>query len=518
MSEPTAPEGADPRDQPGRVARNIASVAGSQIGTWAFAAVAIVIVPRALGPEQFGQLGVVRSLWALAGIFIGFGAGGLITREISQDVDWGSRVISNVLPMQTIVWSLCAVTLVGYGFVTDADQTTWALLMIVGVGSLFGNWKATLNTGIIGRERIGVSSALSVADRALVAGLTVSVVLLGFGVEAVAGVNTFMHGAMLIALVVVTRRDPAVKIAPSLADAKKVLRQAAPLAVLGGALAFYREIDVIALSALADETAVGFYSATDRLFGAMIVIPAAVAGALYPTLSRRWVSDPDGVLSTLHRVTGLLGVFTVPVSVGAVMLGPELAVLILGEEFEKTGDVMRIYGLVLIPVGWTVVLGTLCRIKKTEHVWTKVLIVSALATIPLDIVLVPWADDRFENAALAGALAFLVTESGAVAFGAYRVLPGMFSATVRRMLFRSTLAAGVMAGAVYATDGLHVLFRIVIGGLVYAAAAPALGAVRLGELATLGGPFSRFARFASDSSDETSKGTPPSPPTTRSSE
>ncbi|MEM8707038.1 MAG: flippase [Actinomycetota bacterium] len=488
-------------DGGGRLARNIASVGGSQLVTWAFSAVAIVVVPRALGPTALGQLGFASAVWGIGALFTNFGSSALINREVARDRATGSQILSNVLPMQGIAWTAVATVIFGYTLLGDFDSTQATLMFIVGFGALIGEPAQALMAAIIGQERLVLSSALSVVDRALVAIATVAAVLLGYGVEVVAAVGFVGTALVLIVMIGLMRRDEEIQIDLTLRQHRSVINQAVPLMLLGGALVVYREIDVITLKALADDESVGLYSATDRLFGAMLLVPGAVTFALFPTMARRWSSDPEGVLVTLRRICGLLALFTLPVAAGALLLGPQIAVTILGDDFERSGDVMRVYGIVLIPVAWTGVLGMLCQISKRERIWTYVLLASAAATIPLDVVLVPWTDDRFGNAALAGALAFLVTETGAVVYGFRRVLPGVFDAAFRSTIYRTLPALAAMVGVVWFLQDLFILVPVAVGGAVYGLGVLATGAIRLDELATIGGPFERFARFRSNPAD-----------------
>lgn len=517
MSETAAPEAQpDPRDQSGRVARNILSVAASQAATWAFSAVAIVIVPRALGPTAVGQLGFSMAVWSIASMVITFGSSPLITREVAQDPAAGSRVISNVFPMKGIAWIGVSLVVFGYTVVGNVEGTLLTLLAIHGVHALVNQTNETFRSSIIGRERLGLTSTVSIIERAIVAAATIGVVLLDQGVEVVAIAGLAGLVVTMPILGVSAVRDPEIHIRPTLSEAGSVLHRALPLMFLSGALLLYREVDIITLKALADDTAVGLYAATDRLFGAMVMVPSAISFALFPTMSRRYATDPDGVLDTMRRITALLGLVTIPIAVGALMLGPELAVAILGDDFARSGGVMQIYGIVLIPVAWTVVIGMLCTISQQERTWTIVLLVSAAATVPLDLVLVPWTENQYDNAALAGALAFLVTETGAVIFGFRRILPGAINRHTGATLIRTGLAAGLMAGALVLLDGLPLIVTIIGGGIVYGVGVLVFGALRLGELATLGGPFERFARFQAAPTDLNSEGAESSSPTSES--
>lgn len=493
----------DERDSGGRIVKNIVSMLASQGVIWAFSAVALVIVPRALGPDAMGKLGFALAVWGIATVVIGFGSPLVITRETARDPEAGNRVRAAAIPIYVVLFALVSAGMALYLFIADVEPLVQRLFFIVSIACFLDLLRKNLIQSLLGREAVTTVATINVIDRAFAAVLTVVAVSVGFGVEVVAAVSivTALIGVSLC--LYFFRRDDQLVLGVSFdrENAREVIKKSFPFLVLAGTFRFYHEIDVLALRAMADDVAVGHYSASERLIGAMITIPAGVSLALYPTLARRWVDDPDGVIVTLRTAITMLFIVTIPLAVGALMLGEELAVELLGQEFQKSGGVMQLYGLAMIPISCTILIGMYTQISNQEMVWTKVLFVSGLATIPLDLVLVPWARDSLDNAAMAGGITYFLTEAGAAVFGLVVLVPTVFDARTANRLSRAVASGGVMAIVVWLLHGFYFIVPLAVGGMVYVVAAFATGAVNLAELTTLGGPFERLSRFTRATAD-----------------
>jgi ABC-type glycerol-3-phosphate transport system permease component len=71
---------------------------------------------------------------------------------------------------------------------------------------------------------------------------------------------------------------------------------------------------------------------------------------------------------------------------------------------------LAVRGIVLIFAFLNTLIGLFMIATDRQKAWTIVLGAAVLATIPLDIVLIPWAQRTFANGALGGAVAYIFTE------------------------------------------------------------------------------------------------------------
>ncbi|MCA9970942.1 MAG: polysaccharide biosynthesis C-terminal domain-containing protein, partial [Anaerolineales bacterium] len=109
--------------------------------------------------------------------------------------------------------------------------------------------------------------------------------------------------------------------------------------------------------------------------------------------------------------------------------------------------------------------------------WTVVMVAATLATIPLDLLLIPWCVARFGNGALGGALAFVVTEAGMTLAGIALLPHGALTRANAWRALRVLLAGLLMLAAAWPLRHAFVALPILAGAVVYPVALWLLRAV-----------------------------------------
>jgi len=162
------------------------------------------------------------------------------------------------------------------------------------------------------------------------------------------------------------------------ADLIPLIGRALPFAVLAGSSILYDRVDVLLLSKLAGNSAVGVYSAADRVIDGLLVIPASIGAALYPSLS--------AVPGQARRVLYSAFRWALPISVGVMVLAlfpGGLSVNILyGQQYTGAETTFQLLSP-LVPLGTcTVSLAYLLQAR----VRTGLAVVSTLAGLAVDVV------------------------------------------------------------------------------------------------------------------------------------
>jgi hypothetical protein len=93
--------------------------------------------------------------------------------------------------------------------------------------------------------------------------------------------------------------------------------------------------------------------------------------------------------------------------------------------------------------------------------------VATFATIPLDLLLVPFCQARFDNGAIGGAIAFVITEAGMMAAGLLLLPRGTFGWNNVMLAARIFLAGGLMAVVTWPLRDAFILIPVVVGALIY---------------------------------------------------
>lgn len=473
------------------IQRNLFHMLNAQLVTWTIAMLLTVIVPRYLGPELVGRFRLATSLWTLGRIAVMAGTTKFLQLEIARDQKRGLRLVGPVLIVRSGVFVVVSLVLAVYALASDQGEVFRVLMIIVGVDSLLFVWSEALGNAFIGLERMATPALVSVITRFTMAVVTIAAVLMGADVYVIAAASGV--GAALSIIVLVARLRPLTPIIQR-GDARpwrQVLSASAPFMLIGGALVLYQQIDIVVISWTANDAALGWYGTADSLFGSLLFPASILTATIFPTLGRLNTDDPEGMRRIIERAFSLLVLLAVPIGLGTLLVAPTFAPLLFGDDFAETGTVLAILGPVIILTFGTILFGTVAQTTGRVRYWTSVLLAAALLTIPLDLVLVPWADDRFDNGAIGGAVAYLITESLQFGIGLIVIAPFLLSRTVSWRILRTLAAGAVMFVAGWPLREMFVAVPAVVCGAVYVVCVFAFRLVTDGERSMLRGVLAR---------------------------
>jgi O-antigen/teichoic acid export membrane protein len=147
--------------------------------------------------------------------------------------------------------------------------------------------------------------------------------------------------------------------------------------------------NIILLSALADERAVGIYSAAAQLMVPVTLIyHNAVLGA-FPTICRKFAGDAADAMQVLGTVIALLFALAVPAAVGLFFLGDSALLILYGDhDFLTAAASLRIMVWTLIPAALTAVLGQVLFASVREKVTLRIVAIDALVGLFVGVLLI----------------------------------------------------------------------------------------------------------------------------------
>lgn len=489
---PSAP--AERRSPTATVARGALALLSTQPLTWATTLATIVLLPRYLGDQGFGQLSMALSISLLVGMVALFGMPTYLRRRVAAEpacaalYGTGALIILLGLGLALAI----GVTLACWwlGLPVARDHVLALAFVCTGVSSASSVLFSLLN----GLERHARFAWLNAGTDVFVrvAGLIVLVagasLPLYLGTAAVAATMALLFGW----------RTSGIGLQRAALDPRllrELLRGGSTFLAWNVVTQIRMHGDVILVGLLLSEQAAGWLSAAYRIISIPVFIPTAIVTPLLPALTRS-APDPAAFQHTLRRSLEMTLLLTVPAAMGIVALAPVVPDLLRwGPEFQHTVPLMMLLAFQQPLMGASLVLGTGLMALHDERRWLRVLIVAAGFNIALNLLLVPVFEHWLQHGALAAALVEVVTEAIMLG-GALLLLP---RGTVdRRMLTLSGRVVLAGAALLVVTTLLRPLFvplAMVVGGLAYVAAALALRVVAPADLRRLGGTaVQRLAR------------------------
>lgn len=458
-----------------RVARNVAWLFFSQAFTWVLAAVLAVALPRALGPAAVGRLFFAQSLWEAASVITAFGTTMLVTKavarsRVSASTIVGESVVTRVA-LLTVAWPL----IVGFLVLAGYEGQVIEVAAVIGLATSFKAVTGPAKAALRGLEQMRLISLIDIGNKTVLVVAVLTMIAVDGGVVLVAVAWVCSGAVSMVASVIGARRVSPARFWAPVSAIGPTMSAGLVYVLVEGSRTIYQQVDTVVISLLVDDATVGWYGSADQIFQTMFFVPTVVLAAVFPLLARL----PGRPEREVDRVLGdgltLSLVVAAPIGLGLVAVGPQLSDLLFGPEFGPTGTALSVFGIALIPTYLSTFLGTAAVAIDRQAIWPPLMIGAAVATIGLDVLLVPWAVERFDNGALGGAMSYVITETAILAVALLVFRPSLLNRHLAGVVGRVGAAGGLMLAAVWAVRDEMLLVPVVVGALVYTALIFALG-------------------------------------------
>lgn len=331
-SEPSLPP-VPPDDTPGSLVSNTSALMASRLLVAALGWAGTVLIVRALTPEQWGQFAFVFSLLGLLSVVTDLGASRIVLSELGKPgVDQGGFAGQYVL-LRAALGLLAYLVAVAFVVVARYPAEVVVATAVAGLISIVASFSSGLDVVFQSRLRLGVVATASVVGQVVQLGATVLVALIDptlllFIVPAI--LYDVVAGAIKLRRV---RRIVVLRYGVDRRTWWFILRQAAPLALIGLVTAVGGRIDVIVLSWLDTFEAVGAYSVALKFSMIVVFIPSALAAPLLTLLVRSWPDHRHEFAGALRQGLSLLVLAAGMVLVSFLPVAANVVSLLYGSEY-----------------------------------------------------------------------------------------------------------------------------------------------------------------------------------------
>ncbi len=451
------------------IAKNASVLMVSQLITWSLTLTLMVFLPRALGATAMGQYHLANSIWAIAGVFAIFGMDMFLTKEASRHPNNISDTFGVILVFRAFIFTLSFGFVALYVQFAGYEAETVRVIFIIGLAGFFVLFSGICRAALQGIERMEFISLADIIGKAFmtVGGLTAlflgqGIVVIGFIVIGASVVNLLIQGYFL-------NRVRPIQFRFSWQVTKQVMQESFPYFLVSVFAVIYVQIDIVVISLLVNEEVVGWYGVADIVSGTLMFVPVIFITAVFPALTRLHASEDESNMQgkLMSKSFDLLVLLSIPIGLGVMILASPIVVLLFGEEFINSGPILSVIGVVLILMYQNILLGRFIISIDRQKIFTVIMAVATVATLPLDLLLVPLCQDMFGNGAIGGALTFLITETGVMIASLYVLPKGLIGWQNGWTAGRAFVAGLAMVVAVWFFRDYFIAIPVVIGAAVY---------------------------------------------------
>ena len=463
-----AQDSAPASDSPGSsVAKNAGFLMGSHLLTWSMSLVLLVFLPRYLGPTDVGRFHFANAIWYMVAVFVAFGTDTLITKHVARQPAAAGDLFGVAVALRTILFALGYVGTTIFLRIFDYPPETTTVVAIVGVSFLILQVANVCQATIIGLEQMSVISLANIASKLVLTAAAILMLVSGRGVYAVAGVIVLSSLVSMIIQLNHLARRYRLRVRFDPGAMRRLAQASLPYLMSMVFLVVYMQVDIVIISLLVDEKAVGWYGTADQLFGTLLFIPSIFVTAIFPRFARLHVDAPNSLGKSMAKSFEMLLLLSVPLGLGMVVIAEPLVQILFGPAFFESGLILAVFGVVLILTYQNILLGQFLISTDRQNAWTVVMAIATVATIPLDFLFIPWCNRVLANGPVGGAMAFVVTETGMMVAGLFLLPAGTLGRAQAWTALRIGFAGVMMAAVIWQVREQMIVVPILLGAALY---------------------------------------------------
>jgi len=401
-----------------------------------------------IGPVALGDLRLAISVWLVVGVFTEWGTSSVITIEVAKDHRQARPMMRSAMRLRFLLFALTLPAVAAFMFFAGYPAIVNVIVAIGALTSVLGIPVSVIRAALTGLEEMSSIGRFDVATETYLVAATILMLVLGGGIVGITILGTTSAALGYLWLRnVIRRHDTSQVVAPRLSG-RPLFRTGSSYLVLGISVTLYLQIDTIVISLLVGEKELGWYSTADSIFASLYFVPTILMTTLFPRFARlhdaESPTEAPALLEQAFRTLLLCGTW---IGISTVVVSQSFTTFVFDHRFAGAGPVLAVFGIVMILGYQTILLGTYATTTGRARVWSILMFISIVASVPLDLVLVRWTSDRYNNGAIGGALAYIVTELLQIVAGIRWLAPHLLSKASLGRFVRMLIAGGATFAA-----------------------------------------------------------------------
>ena len=339
------------------IRRNLAWLLLSQAATWVVSVAALLVVPRMLGDDVFGQLAFVIVYLSFFDLLGNLGINSFLVKAIARDTSSVGRYVVNAILLKFVLTTTLLAVGFGLGFALGFSHTTIVLLCAYSIGLLINVVGLTIGAALTGLQQMAELAKWNMLQ-GYVGGLGSLLILMNHG--SLVAYAIFFNLSFIIPIPANLRRLwPHIRKNHSV-DVRlwpEIVKGGLPFFVLAALIVVYGTIDIPMLQAMTGSEEVGWYALAYRWVSVPAFFAATVAGVFFPALSAEGVKVTAAFTGLANRALRLVVIVATPAAVGIALIAEPFLTLLYHGEFQNAVPLLRILALHIPVVGFDIILG-----------------------------------------------------------------------------------------------------------------------------------------------------------------
>ena len=349
----------------------------------------IIYATRKLGAEGWGVFSYVISIASLSMIFSDIGISSIITREAAQEKEDYKKFISATLVLKSIILIISIIFVIFLSPYISNIKEANILFPIIGIVLFFDSIRD------IG---IAINRVFEKMEREMVMKVLMNLIILVLGVFLIK-INPFpvsmaiayaigsIFGFIIIIIMIrkniwklITKTD--------INSIKQVIKTTIPFAIVTLLGTIMSNTDIYMLGIWKSPTDIGIYSAAQRFYQFIIIIPSMIGSATLPLMSRLANKDNVKFKFILEKIISIFMIIGIPIALGGFILADQIIPLMFGLEYTDAIPVLKIFMIMLLVSFPLILLSNTIFVYNEQKKLARSYILGVLTNIVLNFLLI----------------------------------------------------------------------------------------------------------------------------------
>ncbi|HLD28146.1 MAG TPA: flippase [Patescibacteria group bacterium] len=425
-----------------------------------------IFVARIIGVENTGRLSFVMSFVTMFGIFLDFGMAQIIIRESARDRNTSQKYLANAIGLKVlgsiIIYGavVLIINLMGY------PTLTIKMVYVAGIVMLLESFTLVFYAVLRGHHNLRYESIGVIINQVIILVVGFTVLFLDLGLIALVGVYLFgsLFNFFYAAILLKAKLNIIPRISFNRQVIKEILKLSLPFAMAGIFVRIFASMDIVLLSKLGTNEAVGLYSVAYKIVFAFQFIALAFLAGIYPVFCTYYIKSKDKLATTFTASLKYLIILSIPISFGLIALADSVIGPVFGMEYKGSVLPLQIMMTALILIFINYPYGAMLNACNRQTRNTIHLAIVAIFNLIANIILIPiWS---YVGVAIAFVASYILM------FGLNLIAVNKILAYDKRGLVWSLIKI-VFSGVAMVTvilllkNKIHFIFVTIIAGLVY---------------------------------------------------
>lgn len=457
------------------------SIAAS-LGSWAIKLLNfafIIFVVRTLGEAGLGRYATVVAFVGLFSVFFELGMSQFTERDIARNPERARELFWNLVVLRFMLAFAGVGIVTAIGIAAGYDRIIVLGIFLFSLTFLLAAFQTPLTTLLTANERFDLSVSLQVVGQLVTIGLGFVLLTLGYGFIGLLLTGFVAMPVQIVLTVIAIRRNGLAKFPVSITPRswRAFVLASLPFGLTSLALTFNFNVDTVILGLFHSEATVGWYNASYRLIFNVVGLAGGFLLVMTPSLAREHALDPDRVRRWIESGLRWMIALAVPAGIGLAMLSDRVIDVLYGPEFLPAATALAILAFDVPLMLLNSFFGNVTAATGLEKPAAGIYLGSAGLNVVLNLLLIP------TFGIIAAASVTIATDFLSLVVFVVLLRSRLTSPTNWLGVPQVAIACGLMAAGIWLTRDLALPGVILVGGIIYLAAALRLGAIDLGPIA-----------------------------------